>query len=358
MMLAFMAEHDISAATLAITRDKVLIFSRSYGWSDQAGTIPLGPDALMRIASISKPITAAAVRQLIREGAFTLDTPVFNLDPSDPGSKGLLALEPFPSLGDPRLASITVRHLLEHKGGWDRGIAGDLTYVETAIASAMEIPSPPGRENTLRFILGKPLQHEPGTKSAYSNIGMLALGLVVEQQRGKALDEVFDEIMAIAGVAPDDHGSGRTFKRDQSAREPHYDAGGFGLNVYDPSGPPVRSPYGTWDQEARIGQGGQVATAAALARFAAHYHVNGPLIGERIDSNLAGNWRQNHTGSLAGTNAVIRNRSDGLTFAAIFNKRPNAAERAGGGGDYASRIRAQVDEILDTFVADPEFVWP
>lgn len=356
LVLDFMAERGISAATVAITRNRALIFSRSYGWSDEARSTPLAQDALMRIASISKPITAAAVRRLIAEGAFTLDSLVFNLDPRNAESSGLLSLEPFPSLSDPRLASITVRHLLEHKGGWDRDLAGDLTYVETAIASAMEIPSPPGRENTLRFILGKPLQHDPGTKAAYSNIGMLALGIIVEQQSAKPLDEIFDEIMSIAGVAPEDHGSGRTFKQDQSPREPHYDASGFGLNVYDPSGPPVRSPYGTWDHEARIGQGGQIATAEALARFAAHFHVNGPMIGQPIDPRSTGSWRRNHTGSLAGTNAVIRNRSDGLTFAVIFNKRPGAAERAG--GDYASQIRARLDELLDALVADPGFAWP
>lgn len=339
-MLQFLCEHDISAATIAITRDGSLIYNRAFGWSDQDRTTPLAPDALMRIASVSKPITAAAVRELIAEGAFTLDTHAFDVGQT---SGGLLALEPFPSLGDPRIADITVRHLLEHKGGWDRSIAGDLTYMELAIASAMGIDAPPGRENTLRFILGKPLQHEPGTKSAYSNIGMLTLGLIVEQRRAQPLDIVLDGIMQKAGVDPDDHAAGRTFKEDQDPREPWYDSGALAPSVFEP-GTLVRAPYGSWDHEARIGQGGQITTAAALARFAAHYYVNGPNIGMPCPDGDEGKWRWNHAGSLVGTNSLIRQRGDGYTFAVILNKRP-------ANGDWIGQIRAAIDDLIDSGAA-------
>ena len=296
----------------------------------------------MRIASVSKPITAAAVRELIAEGEFTLDSHVFDVGQTN---GGLLALEPFPSLGDPRIADITVRHLLEHKGGWDRAIAGDLTYMELAIASAMGIDSPPGRENTLRFILGKPLQHDPGTKSAYSNIGMLALGLVVEERRAKPLDAVLDGIMQHAGVDPRDHAAGRTLKEDQDPREPWYDSAALAPSVIDP-GTLVRAPYGSWDHEARIGQGGQITTAAALARFAACYYVNGPNIGMPRPADDEGKWRWNHSGSLVGTNSLIRQRGDGYTFAVILNKRPSSGDTAG--GDWLGQIRAAIDELIDS----------
>ncbi len=337
-MLQFLCEHDISAATVAVTRDGSLIYSRAFGWSDEQRTTPLTPDAIMRIASVSKPITAAAVRELIAEGAFTLDTHVFDVGQPD---GGLLALEPFPSLGDPRIADITVQHLLEHKGGWDRNLAGDLTYMEVSIASAMGIESPPGRENTIRYILGKPLQHDPGAVAAYSNIGMLALGLIVEERRGQPLDIVLDGIMAKAGVAPEDHGAGRTFKADQDPREPYYDARAIGPNVYDPGGSLVRAPYGTWDHEARIGQGGQITTAAALARFAACYYVNGPNIGMPRPADDEGKWRWNHSGSLVGTNSLIRQRGDGFTFAVILNKRATD-------GDWIGQIRNAIDALIDT----------
>lgn len=340
VMLELIREHDVGAGVLAIARDGVVVYERGFGWSDEARTKPLAHDALMRIASVSKPITAAAVRDLIAEGAFTLDSRAFDVGQVGEGERaaGLLRVEPFPSLGDPRIAEITVQHLLEHKGGWDRGVAGDLTYMEVAIASAMEVKSPPGRENTVRFILGKPLEFAPGEKSAYSNIGMLTLGLIVEQQRGETLEKVLDGVMERAGVAPEDHKIGRTFKEDQDPREPFYDAGSVGPSVFDPGGPLVRGAYGTWDHEARAGQGAHIATAAALARFAAHFYVNGSKIGMERPENDGGTWRWNHTGSLAGTNSVIRQRGDGFTFAAIFNKR---------GENLSGKARDAVDGLLD-----------
>ena len=345
-MLEFLCEHDISAATVAITRRGNLIYNRAFGWSDQARTTPLAPDALMRIASVSKPITAAAVRELIAEGAFTLDTHAFDVGQpnADQPAGGLLALKPFPSLGDLRIADITVRHLLEHKGGWDRDVAGDLTYMELAIASAMGIDCPPGRENTLRFILGKPLQHEPGTKSAYSNIGMLALGLIVEQHRAQPLDTVLDDIMQRASVDPHDHAAGRTLKEHQDPREPWYDSVALAPSVIDP-GTLVPAPYGSWDHEARIGQGGQITTAAALARFAARFYVNGPNIGMPRPDDDEGTWRWNHSGSLVGTNSLIRQRGDGYTFAVILNKRPSNQ-------DWLGEIRRTIDAILDDLPQD------
>lgn len=344
LMLDFVCSRDIGAATIAVARDGVVVYERGFGWSDEARTVPLAHDAMMRVASVSKPITAAAVRELIAEGAFTLDTRAFDL--GQPGG-GLLDLEPFPSLGDPRLADVTVQHLLRHRGGWDRDIAGDLTYMEVAIASAMGIASPPGRENTVRYILGKPLQHAPGSTESYSNIGMLVLGLIVEQHRGKPLEEVLDPIMARAGVADEDHIIGRTFRQDQDSREPHYDAAGLGVNVFDPGGALVRRAYGTWDHEARAGQGAHVATAAALARFASHYYVNGANIGMPRPANDGGTWRWNHTGSLPGTNSLIRQRGDGITYAVIFNRRPSS-------GDWAAQARTAIDAFFDTTAID----WP
>src|SRR5690606_35302102 len=105
-----------------------------------------------------------------------------------------------------RLADVTVRHLLMHQGGWNRDLVGDLTYREVTIAAAMGVSSPPGRWNTVRYILGRPLEHTPGTVTAYSNIGCLVLGLIVEQERGMPLEEVLDGIMLAAGVAEADHG--------------------------------------------------------------------------------------------------------------------------------------------------------
>jgi N-acyl-D-amino-acid deacylase len=70
----------------------------------------------MRIASVTKPITAAAVYKLIRNKRLSLSTKAFQLlDLKAKAGK----------VADRRIYSITVGQLLEHKGGWDSNASFD-----------------------------------------------------------------------------------------------------------------------------------------------------------------------------------------------------------------------------------------
>ena len=188
LLQEFMDKHDISAGQLAILRNGAVVLDRAYGWQNKTRDVPphqlkpLRPGALMRVASVSKPFTAAAIRALIAQGKLALDTRVFSLRKGD---GGILDLTPF-GTPDPRLGDITVAHLLLHRAGWDRKIAGDLSYRERRVAREMGIASPPGAVDQVRWIMGQPLQHDPGTRRAYSNIGYMVLGLVIEEVSGEA----------------------------------------------------------------------------------------------------------------------------------------------------------------------------
>lgn len=78
-MAAFMDEHDVTGATLAIALDGEVLYERGFGWKDEARSVPMPPDALMRLASVSKPFTVSAVRHQIAQGLYTLDSFVFDL---------------------------------------------------------------------------------------------------------------------------------------------------------------------------------------------------------------------------------------------------------------------------------------
>lgn len=347
-MLSYMCERNIGGATLAVTRHGELIYERGYGWSDSARATPIQPDAMMRIASVSKPITVAAVRRLIADGAFTLDSFAFDLGQPE---GGLLNVEPFPALGDPRLRDIRIRHLIDHTGGWNREIVGDLTYREVQIAAAMGVASPPGRINTIRYILGQPLQFTPGTTDVYSNIGCLVLGVIVEQYSGMELMAFIQQrVLDPIGIADEDHEAGRTFRIDQNPREPVYEYAGNCVNVFAPIGPVVNCPYGGWHHEARVGQGAQITTASALARFAIHYWVNGNWetgnnIGRPKSPTQTGNWNWNHTGSLNGTASLIRQRGSGVTYGVILNRTLSAAD--------TSALRSLIDGVVTSTTSWP-----
>ncbi|MEO1583180.1 MAG: serine hydrolase domain-containing protein [Planctomycetota bacterium] len=340
-IVGLMEEHAILGATLAIAYNGVVIYERGYGWSDREQAHLMQPDAMMRIASVSKPITVAAARRLIEFGTFEVDDFAFDLGQRP---RGLLGIEPFPSLGDARLADVRVSHLIEHTAGWNRGIAGDLTFKEIEIAEQLEIDSPPDREQTVAWILGQPLQSDPGSDRVYSNIGATVLGLIIERGARRPLDEViYRLVLGPIGVADGDHiATGRTMREDQDPREPWYAATTTAANVFDPEGPEVERPYGGWNHEARSGHGGQVTTASTLAVFASHYWVNGPDIGKPKPPTLRGEWRWNHGGKLEGTSALIRQIGTGVTYAVLMNT-----------SGFAGESREAVDEALAEIASFP-----
>ena len=74
---SLMAEKDIPAISIAITKDENLVFAKAYGYSDKSVMETANPDNLFRIASVSKFITSIAANALINEGMFTLGSKVF-----------------------------------------------------------------------------------------------------------------------------------------------------------------------------------------------------------------------------------------------------------------------------------------
>jgi CubicO group peptidase (beta-lactamase class C family) len=338
-MTQFMQANNISAGSLTVMRNGVIIFHHVYGWQDQQKQIVLRPDAIFRIASCTKPFTAAAIRKLIADGQHSLSSRVFAL--GAPGS-GVLDHVPF-GTPDSRLGDITVDHLLKHRGGWNRDTAGDLTYFEKTIATAMGVPSPPGRDNTVRYIMGQPLQHTPGSTYSYSNIGYLLLGLIIEKVSGQDFTTfVQQNVIGLDGSTTNDWGLARSFQIDGDLREPFYDDLTLATNVFHPSHSNVATvprPYGSFDMEARTGQGRIATNGRVMTRFMNRFQVAGDLIGGPRPA--PGGWRWNHTGSQYGANSLARQRGDGINYAVIFNKRPAS------GTEYSLTMRTNLDAFFD-----------
>ena len=369
---AVMANHpNLTAATVAIMHHGSVVYERGFGWMDAAQTIPLPEDALMRVASVTKPIIAAAVRKLIADPTvpINLDTKVF-----DDGSSGagILAIDPwFPTslppagacihyeapdgswcmyspnspaatcgfgntwnCADPELTNITIEHLLGHTGGWDTALVCDPMFKVACIAEQMGVCSPPERDDIVRFMLGQPLQHTPGTVEAYSNFGYMLLGLIIEQETGMTCAEyVHQEVLRPLGVSPNDLQHGRTLPEDRDPREPVYNdhQASLGFNVFwngdqSCSSDPcdfVPRPDGAWHHESMVGHGDFISTSAALLPFLDKYKVWGygidPDIGEIgcFYGDLA------HKGSLLGTLALAFQNCTGedVLIAIILNYR-------------------------------------
>lgn len=261
LMTQFVEENAVPGVALAVARNGTLAYARGFGFADRDRKVAVKPDALFRIASISKPFTAVAVLQLAEKKTLGLDDPVLKYVTLEP---------PQGKTRDPRWKDVTVRHCLQHTGGWDRGKSGDPIGIPTVIAKELGIPFPVPAEAVVRFTMGRPLDFDPGERFAYSNVGYLVLGRVIEAVTGKKYDEyVRAEVLAPAGVTR--MRLGRALPEDRPADEVGYHdpANRKAACVYPPRvGEQVPVADGAMNVEGFEAHGGWVASAVDLVRFA------------------------------------------------------------------------------------------
>lgn len=325
-MAAFLKESGAPGGALAVAKDARLVHAKGYG---EEG---VGPASLFRIASISKPVTAVAVLTLVRKGKLVLDAKAFALLGLKPGEKG-----------DARMSDITVRHLLQHTGGWDRGKSGDPMFKSVEIARAAGKAPPADAEAIIQWMLGRPLDFDPGARHAYSNFGYCVLGRIVEKVSGEPYDAyVKKAVLEPMGISR--MRLGRTPLGERAEGEVRYHAPDAKAerSVYGGEGP-VEWPYGGFYLEAMDAHGGWLASAVDLARFAsslgkvldaagleamfarppelkpgAAYYGCGWMVRPVGKDGAMNAW---HGGSLPGTNTLLVRRHDGLVWAALFNRR-------------------------------------
>src|ERR1700692_527801 len=154
------------AVTVVATRDSVLRMD-AQGWADPEHKSFMRVDSIFWIASMSKPITAAAVLMLMEEGKLSLDDPIAKYVPELAGLKTV----------DGKTPRITLRHLLTHTSGM--GEASD-QEAKAARTLSQLVPA----------FASKPLAFEPGSKWQYCQSGILTLGRIVEIVSGEPF-EVF-----------------------------------------------------------------------------------------------------------------------------------------------------------------------
>jgi CubicO group peptidase (beta-lactamase class C family) len=325
-MREFMASRNISAGSLAVTYRGRLVFARAYTWSSP-DVPPTEPDSLFRIASISKPITAAAIMRLVQEQKLSLDDRVFDILPCSP---------PEGQTADPNLHKVTIRHLLQHLGGWDRGIAFDPMFIDKRVSKALDHPLPISQADIITYMNAQPLQHAPGTKYAYSNYGYCLLGRVIEKKTGTTYEDyVKQTVLSPLGIKSMQTGGSN--RDDRVPGEVTYDS---------------KSAYGSFNLKNMDSHGGWLASAPELVKFATAFDDPNtcPILSpasietmfalpENIPSDqykpgdryYACGWSVRdygkgsrntwHGGSLPGTHTFMARWRDGIDCVVLFNER-------------------------------------
>jgi CubicO group peptidase (beta-lactamase class C family) len=125
--------------------------------------------AVFDLASLTKVVATTSIAAVLAQAG--------SLDLDAPAARYLRS----PALGGDK-ARITVRHLLAHASGWP---AWRALHAITR-----------GRDAVLATALAEPLEAPPGTRAVYSDLGFIALGAVLEEAGGVALDRLFDAHVA------------------------------------------------------------------------------------------------------------------------------------------------------------------
>jgi CubicO group peptidase (beta-lactamase class C family) len=235
MMQETLDHYHVPGGALAIAKDGRLVLARGYGWADVEARAPVRPMMLFGIASVSKSITAVTALKMVDDGKLKLDEPVLKL---------LGPLQPPPGTKeDPRWRRITVRMLLNHSGGWDADKSGDSTGWSERVAKDLHVAEPIDRRQLIRYMLGQPLDFDPGTESHYSNFGFALLGAVIEHVGGETYGEyVHRHTLIPMGIQqarlPDRE---KDFARDEVHRYP-----ASKTTPLPPAHPAVGDPAGGW----------------------------------------------------------------------------------------------------------------
>jgi D-alanyl-D-alanine carboxypeptidase len=149
-------------AAAVVVKDGKVVWRSAYGLSNVEKKVPLQPDSVFRLGSVTKQFTSMAIMMLVEQGKVGLQDPI---DKYLPG---------YPMQGH----VITVEHLLTHTSGIQSytDIPG---YMATKVQADLTVPQ------LIDAFKNEPMQFAPGTRYRYNNSGYVLLGAIVEKASGQ-----------------------------------------------------------------------------------------------------------------------------------------------------------------------------
>ncbi len=193
LLQRYIDQGEIAGAVSLVARRGRVAHFESQGVIDLESRQPMRPDAIFRLASMTKPLTSLAVMMLHEEGRFLLDDPVSKFLPEFKNPKVAVANAPHERAeGGYRLVpaerEITIRHLLTHSAGLASGTAGP------TVEAAKKLTASHGPQTLLadhiRRLAELPLNFQPGSAWEYGPATDV-LGRLVEVVSGQPLDQFF-----------------------------------------------------------------------------------------------------------------------------------------------------------------------
>ncbi|MDB9724463.1 beta-lactamase family protein [bacterium] len=180
--------EGIPSLSLAVANKDGIVCAYTAGMADIGLDLPAAEDHLFGIGSITKTFVAVIILQLVEEGHLSLES------------------TPLEILGDDRIGFVSgvgtanVAQLLNHTSGipsWE----DDPDWIRQGRGKDLDVTRLWAPEDTLSFLKGSELLHQPGQAYAYANTNYTLLGLIIEKITGRTIvEELRDRILKIVGI--------------------------------------------------------------------------------------------------------------------------------------------------------------
>jgi D-alanyl-D-alanine carboxypeptidase len=157
-----LANGPIAGLAIAVVRGRDTLVMKGYGYADLENDVPVTPQTVFQIGSVTKQFTSAAVMQLVEQGKISLDDDITKY------------LQNAPTHG----RRVLVRHLLNHTSG-----IVSFTELGPTFRRAVRLDLP--RDSVIALVHDDSLMFEPGTGYSYNNTGYFLLGMLLEKVTGQ-----------------------------------------------------------------------------------------------------------------------------------------------------------------------------
>jgi CubicO group peptidase (beta-lactamase class C family) len=238
-MQSYIDAGKFAGASALIAQNGEEAFFHACGRRDLARDLPFERDTVVRIYSMTKPVTSVALMMLVERGLIQLNAPVSDFIPSFanphclvPGASDITQVEP--------CAPPTLQHLLTHSSGLSYSFNPGIVPMAMEEQKLMFAPGPENLAEMTEQLAQLPLAFRPGTHWEYS-VGIDVIGRVIEIIAGQTLEDFFiEEIFDPLGM------NTTRFRLPEGTKDrftelyTSLEGDSFGLNVKKPDEPLLR----------------------------------------------------------------------------------------------------------------------
>ncbi|MBI5387558.1 MAG: beta-lactamase family protein [Verrucomicrobia bacterium] len=275
MVQEYIDQGKHAGAITLIARDGRIADAKTYGWRDLEGRTPMTRDTIVRVYSMSKVITSAAVLQLVEEARVSLDDPISRYILEFKDLKVCTGGTPDAPVLENAKRPIAIKHLLTHTAGFAYEFSAK-EPVKTLYQRA-DVLEAPTLKDFIERLAKLPLVQQPGEAFFYG-VNTDVLGYLVEVVTGKPLEVAMQERLFDPLGMKDTGFDVPAEKMPRLAK----------LYENGPDGklrPVAKPPYGSYPEKGRSfpsGGGGLFSTADDYLRFAQMLLNGGKLDGKQI----------------------------------------------------------------------------